>query len=224
VLTDGSGHGDASRLASTTAVLERVGATPGPIYGQLTDRDLYQAVLDRDTELFRSLADELAATLERERIEVLVGDAVEGFNPGHDVCRLLLNAAIERLGPRAPANFEFPLEAAPDELPEEVRSEAARIELDPPALERKLAAARAYPEMAVEVELALARHGEAAFRTEWLRPVRYGLEIGHLFPHPPAYEIYGEMRVTQGFYRQVLRFREHLAPLAESLAVRAQRS
>lgn len=224
VLTDGSGQSGESRLASTTALLERAGAAPGPIYGRLTDKGLYQAILDRDTKLFHSLADELAAALERERIEVLVGDAVEGHHPGHDVWRLLLNAAVERLGPRAPANFEFPLEAAPDEIPEEVRSESLRLELDAPALERKLAAARAYPEMAVEVEWALTRYGEAAFQAEWLRPVRYGLEIGHLFPHPPFYEVYGEMRVEAGLYQQVLRFQKHLAPLAESLAERTERS
>jgi len=30
-------------------------------------------------------------------MEVVAGDGVEGYNPGHDVCRLLLNAAVLRL-------------------------------------------------------------------------------------------------------------------------------
>src|SRR5262245_32746620 len=56
VLTDGSGHTDCSRLASTTAVLERTGCTPGPVYGRLTDRSLYKAILGGDVDLFGSLA------------------------------------------------------------------------------------------------------------------------------------------------------------------------
>src|SRR5260370_411620 len=45
VLTDGSGHTDRSRLAATTAILERAGATRGAIYGAMSDRELYQAIL-----------------------------------------------------------------------------------------------------------------------------------------------------------------------------------
>ncbi|HEX9942362.1 MAG TPA: hypothetical protein VGG03_10125 [Thermoanaerobaculia bacterium] len=81
VLTDGSGHTDRSRLASTTAILERTGATPGPIYGRLADRDLYRAILDGDADLFAALADEIAGILENQGVEYVAGDAVEGFNP-----------------------------------------------------------------------------------------------------------------------------------------------
>jgi hypothetical protein len=48
VLTDGSGHTEHSRLQRTTALLERAGATPGRIYGRLSDRDLYRAILSGD--------------------------------------------------------------------------------------------------------------------------------------------------------------------------------
>ena len=45
VLTDGSGHTSSSRLASTTRVLTAAGAQPaGVLYGQLTDREVYQAL------------------------------------------------------------------------------------------------------------------------------------------------------------------------------------
>jgi hypothetical protein len=221
ILTDGSGHDGRSRLASTSRVLKNAGAAPGSIYGRLSDRDLYQALLDRDFELFLGLADELAATLTGTEVTVVAGDAAEGFNPGHDVCRLLINAAVGRLGGAAPANYEFPLEAPPDD--DTACGETLRVDLDPAALERKLAAARDYPEMAFEVERALARYGEAIFRTEWLRPVRYGLDLAARLPQPPFYETHGERRVAEGAYRQVLRFREHVAPLAEALALQPAR-
>lgn len=225
MLTDGSGHTGASRLASTTAVLERAGARPGSIYGRLTDRGIYRAILDGDLDLFASLADELAGALDRAGITDVAGDAVEGFNPGHDVCRLVINAALETLANRGrhPRNFEFPLEGAPGECPPEDLAAAVRLDLDAGALERKLAAAAGYPEMAAEVERALASHGRAPFATECLRPVRYGLEIGDRFSRPPYYETYGERQVAAGIYREVIRFREHLAPLAAGLRARAAR-
>lgn len=223
VLTDGSGHTDRSRLASTTAVLERTGATPGPIYGRLSDRELYQAILSGDADLLTALADEIAQALTDSGVAYVAGDAVEGFNPGHDVCRLLLNAALRHLGEqsgRRPGNFEILLDGSPQDCPVEDQAEAIVLALDEEALARKLAAARSYPEMAGEVAKALARHGEEPFRIECLRPVRYGLDIGHRFAHPPYYESYGERQVAAGVYREVLRFREHLAPLAERLGSR----
>lgn len=225
VLTDGSGHSHRSRLASTTAVLERTGATPGPLYGRLSDGRLYEAILGGDADLFAALADELATALDAAAVDTVAGDAVEGFNPGHDVCRLLLNAAVLRLEQtgRRLENFEFPLEGPPHECPPEERSEAVLLELDEGSLLRKLEAARSYPELADEVEKAFASYGLEPFRIECLRPVRYGLEIGHRFAHPPYYESYGEKQVAAGIYQEVIRFRDHLAPLAASLGRHAAR-
>jgi hypothetical protein len=217
VLTDGSGNHGVSRLASTTALLGRAGATVGSIYGRLSDRELYRAILGGDLDLFTSLADELAQGL--AGMDVVAGDAVEGYNPGHDVCRLLLNAAVlqlEGVGQQI-ANFDFPLVGAPDDCPAETLATALRLELDEESLHRKLEAAGTYPELAGEVDAALAAHGSNRFRVECLRPVRHGLDIAPLFSHPPFYETHGEKRVALGLYGQVIRFQDHLAPLAAGL-------
>lgn len=221
VLTDGSGHTGVSRLASSTIVIERAGAVPGSIYGRISDRELYRALLNRDVDLFAGLAKELADSLDQAGVETVAGDAAEGFNPGHDACRLLINAALlrlEALHGRRPANLEFPLDGPPDGCPPEDLPEAIRLELDEAALRRKLDAAGAYPEMAYEVERAFANHGREPFAVESLRPVRYGLDLGGRFAHPPYYETYGEKQVAAGIYREVIRFRDHMAPLAEGLA------
>ncbi|MFY9826070.1 MAG: hypothetical protein WAM82_32185 [Thermoanaerobaculia bacterium] len=224
VLTDGSGSHGVSRLASTTALLDRAGASAGSIYGRLSDRELYRAIRAGDLGLFTALVDELARGL--AGVEVVAGDAVEGYNPGHDLCRLLLNAAVLRLEAegRRIANYDFPLVGAPDDgLPGDrgaPNEDDLRLELDARALQRKLAAARAYPELAGEVEAAVAAHGTESFRIERLRPVRYGLslaDIAPLFSHPPFYETHGEKRVVLGLYDQVIRFQDHLAPLAAGL-------
>jgi len=219
VLTDGSGRTGRSRLAATSELLLRCGARPGPIYGRIPDGELYRALLDGRCELFASLAEELAESLRRDAIELVAGDAVEGFNPAHDVSRLLLNAAVARVraGGRSIDNRDFLLDGSPDGLSDEERATCIRIQLDPEALARKLAAARSYPGLEQEVERALARHGANAFRTEWLREVRYGLDIDHLLADPPFYEVYGEQQVAAGIYPEVLRYRAHVLPVAEHL-------
>ena len=219
VLTDGSGRTERSRLAATSEVLARCGARPGSIYGRMTDHELYRALLDGRRELFAGLAEELAESLRREAIGIVAGDAIEGFNPGHDVGRLLLNAAVARLraGGWPIENREFPLDGTPGGLTAEARAASLRIQLDAAALARKLAAARAYPGLEDEVEGALARYGPEAFQTEWLREVRYGLDIDHLVADPPYYEVHGERQVAAGLYPRVLRYREHVVPVAERL-------
>ena len=216
VWTDGSGSGGQSRLASTERVLRAAGARPGEIFGAFRDRELYERILAGDVALFARLIDELAAIFRRERIEIVAGDAVEGFNPGHDVGRLLLNAAVEAAGGSASlVNYEFTLEAGPRDMAP--RPRPLKLRLDDGALRRKLAAARGYRELRDEIDEALARHGDEAFREEWLHPVTYGLSIAHVVGPAPWYETHGARRVTEGTYARVIRFREHIEPLAAAL-------
>jgi len=193
VLTDGSGSGGEARLESTTRLLAATEARPGSIYGRMTDREIYTAILDRDFACFTGLAEQLAGELEACGADCVAGDAVEGYNPSHDVCRLVINAALRLLGRAVPA-YDFALVGAPDGCPAALRAEALWVELDEAALARKLAAARSYEELAGEVEHALARFGVAPFRTECLRPVdlseRYGWDPAQV----PFYETHGEKR------------------------------
>ena len=227
VLTDGSGHTDNSRLAATTSLLEKVGATPGRLYGRFSDRQLYEAILAADMDLFSGLIEEIAETLARAGADYAVGDAVEGFNPTHDLCRLLLNAALKRhaeLSGRHLRNFEFLVEGAPQNCPAEDRTDAIFLDLDDAAYRRKVAAVQSYTGMSADVTRLLDNFGPEAFRAECLRPVRYGLDIGDRFAHPPYYEGYGAQQVAAGFYREVIRFRRHIAPLADQLMEEPLRS
>lgn len=186
----------------------------------MSDQELYRAILTQDADAFLSLTDEIAGILRREAIDCVVGDAVEGANPGHDLCRLMLNAALLRVEQnfgRRVRNLEFPLEGAPDGSLAGRETEIVRLRLDDDAYRRKFAAAEAYPELAAEMARTLTMHDPDTFRIESLRPVHYGLEIDHLFEHPPLYERYGAQQVAAGLYRDVIRFREHLAPLARRL-------
>lgn len=221
VLTDGSGRG-APRIESTTRLLAKAGARPGSLYGRLSDREVYSALLAGEVEIFVALAAELAEALRDAETEVVAGDALEGFNPSHDLCRLSINAAVTRLlGEGRPlTNLQFPLEEHPaGNDPSDLKTvvDPPSLFLDDEAFERKLAAARAYPEMAGEVEAALARFGPNAFRHEHLAPAR-SWPSASLYEKMPFFERHGERRVAEGHYNEVLRGRQHLRPVAEALA------
>lgn len=218
VLTDGSGSRGSSRLASTHAVLEATGARPGRLFGRWSDRELYALLLDRRWDAFCAEARALADALADEGIDGVAGDALEGFNPGHDVARLLLNTAVAllRRKGRAVSNLEFDLEGPPATCAS-AEADRWRLDLDEHALARKLEAARGYPEMKAEVDGALARHGEVAFNCECLRPAPESLIALGRLPRPPRYETYGEARVEARIYARVIRLREHVLPLARAL-------
>src|SRR5260370_28386972 len=145
ILTDGSGRTGSSRLAASSEVLRQCGARPGPIYGRLSDRELYQALLDGRRELFTGLVEELAQALRRESVALVAGDAVEGFNPAHDLSRLLINAAVARLRAAGEAieNRDFPLAGAPAGRDRDRRAAAGPLPPRPPPLAPNPAAARA---------------------------------------------------------------------------------
>jgi hypothetical protein len=224
VLTDGSGHGETSRLTSTAAVLERAGARPGPVFGRFSDREMYRILLERDVAELALVVHELAAALAASNVTQVACDAIEGYNPSHDICRVVTDAAAaiaRRRTGRAIAVYDFLLEGRPGGCAESSSSwtseESIRLELRDEALARKLEAARSYPEMAFEVERSLDRHGAAAFAVESLRPADPDLDLEALFPEPPFYEVYGERQVAAGHYRSVVRFREHFLPIARAL-------
>src|SRR6185503_10487530 len=112
VFTDGSGRSNQSRLTSTTRILNQAEARCSGLYGRLTDKAAYAVILNREFELFIALARELSEAFVSERIDYVAGDAFEGYNPMHDVCRLVINAAVTLAG-RAQdhliGNLEFSL-------------------------------------------------------------------------------------------------------------------
>lgn len=228
VLTDGSGHGDRGRLESTATVVSAASALRGSIFGRWTDRRAYRLVLDGRVEELAALVDELAEQFEGYRVEQVVSDAAEGFNPVHDLCWVLTRCAVEKCararGGRGPEHRIFPLEAAPDANPSAMGTGGTvRKRLDDGAWERKLEAARAYAEMREEVERATRNHGTDAFRTEVLVPSPSFAELADQVGQKPSYEVHGEKRVREGVYGEVLRFRQHFLPLADALWQMARR-
>lgn len=247
ILTDGSGRAGQPRIASTTEYLKKFGLKPQSIYGRLTDLDVYEAVLKRDVEPFISFTEEMAETFVRLGTEEVVGDASEGYNPTHDICRLIINAAVEiarRTLGGSIKNYDYPLVNRPDHCPQHLRDEAVWLQLDDGAFKRKLGAAREfYPQLASETEETLQGNGDDVvkdyfdlnesthaatelkgldmFRVECLRPVSPGdLPFESELPY---YEVLGETRVKMGHYQQVIRYREHIVPIADAILENVER-
>lgn len=226
VLTDGSGSDGEPRIASTMSLLDGVGASHGSVFGRMSDREIYQLILARDHARFVALAEELAAEFVRDGVDMVAGDAIEGFNPSHDVCRYVINAAV-RLASAETGNpiacYAFPLDSPPDAVPDSTNGGAMRVNLDDATLDLKLQAAHAYVELRSEVESALQRFGTEPFRTECLWPVDLSDPYGWDTERTPFYETYGAKRVASGAYAHVVTFREHVKPLADALWDRGAR-
>jgi len=266
VLTDGGGRASEPRLDRTTQVLARAGATPGAIYGKLEDLQVYSAILNGDTELFVGIVEELAQAFVDERIEYVVGDAAEGYNVTHDMCRMVIGAAVELAQQRYShhvENFDFAVVGPPDECADELRDDAIWLQLDDEAFDRKVKAALGYtPNLANDVEAALGgapfrgvlrlsqdqlagvvevevrkaigagSRQEAepnagvpldAFRVECLRPVDNHAGTHWTNGERPFYELYGEKLVDAGRYKRVIRYEEHMLPLAQAIRAIAKR-
>src|ERR1043165_7577205 len=265
ILTDGGGRSGEPRLSRTSDVLDRAGATQGAIYGRLTDLEVYAAILDGDSELFAGLVEELCDAFVTEQIDYVVGDAAEGYSVTHDICRTMIDVAVElaeyRYG-HTVANFDFLVVGRPEQS-----HNHEAIHLDDDAFTRKINAALAYsPKLAQDVEAALGgspfqgirRFSEPQFAGEVDVEVSASVH-GALGPHPklkahfadiiegvpldalrveclrPAgnydwttseplfYELYGEKLVAAGRYEKVIRYYEHMLPLAHAIRAKTER-
>ena len=217
VLTDGSGRSGISRLPSTARLLASLGCECGDIFGMASDRAIYRALREHRYDFFIHLLDLLSASFQRHDIELVGGDATEWFNPTHDVCRMLINAAVAislLATGREIANYEFCLTEWEQTSQQEHDSRCWHLQLDDSALQSKMDAAYAYVELHDEVERAIAARGEENFRTECLRRVT---TIDSKTPEKPFYEIWGERRVAEGEYNSVIRYKEHLLPLQQAI-------
>jgi hypothetical protein len=219
VLTDGSGHTGQSRLDSTTRLLQRAGARLGPVYGRFTDSQIYESILCGRHQVFTTLAFELGKHFIEHGIEYVVSDAIEGYNPTHDLCRLVVDCAVAIANSGNPLveQFEFLLEGSPQACPDHLKDESILLALDQQTYALKVEAAREYRELETEVDDAFSSFGADAYRFECLMRVvdfdptrRFAFEA-------PYYELYGERQVAAGYYRQVLLYSKDFAPVARAL-------
>jgi hypothetical protein len=213
VLTDGSAHSSAPRLDDTAACLDAAGASVG-LFGRLSDREAYAMIIERNVPLPLALVAELAAAFQRDQPPAIVVDAVEGYNPVHDLCRLLAGAARAAAGIDAPL-YEYAVTRDPL-----LADSAFELELNDSEHAAKLDAARRRAAKLADVDELLARYGAEAFRREAFCRVDDWTAIDDQRT-APMYELLGEQRVAAGRYTRVIR-RDDLVALRDALRTAAE--
>lgn len=218
VLTDGSGHGGISRIESTRKLLATAGARAGSLFGVYTDQQIYRAMLQKDTATFLGLAAQLTELICLGNYRVVVADPYEGYNPTHDLCRLLVNAAVlaarQKFG-RDVRSFEYPLTELSD-FSHDCSASVRRLSAD--AQLRKRVAASVYVELTNEVSAAVRLQGDRAFTEEMIREVF--CDRLSIVPEirTPFYEVHGERQRAAGRYMDVIRYADHFAPIVNAVA------
>ena len=219
VITDGSGQLGRSRLHSTTKVLLKTGARPGSLYGHFSDREVYEAMLRGEAGLFLRMALELADWIALTNVDYVVGDSAEGYNPMHDMCRIIVGVAVEIASRRRRPvdNYEYVVTGPRDDCGARRCRGTIRLRLDDDALGRKIEMALAYPELSGEVAAAVRKDGMEGFRHECLHPVDNRASWTPVGEGKPFYEEHGEARVASGKYQRPVRYAEHIVPLRAAL-------
>lgn len=219
ILTDGSGSTKTSRLEASRELIQEAGGTVGRIFGRYPDRALYDVIRNQDLAAVTGLADDLLATLEETNAEVIAGDMQEGFNTGHDLCRMLIQAAVARYDQRRGhpiKNYEIVLERLAGIMGS--RKPAVSIQLEKDEIVAKRACVeRRFPQLVEEMDRVVAKYGEVAVATETLFEASPGLDDHWMEGEPPYYETFGRKQVAAGIYREVITHETHLRPIAQSL-------
>ncbi len=219
VVTDGSGSSGTSRIKTTGNLLTDSGAQCGGLFGEFTDRFLYQQTQSKNLGFFEYLSNRMAMELVQHEVETVVGDAAEGIILSHDILREVRRSAIriaeQKLG-RTIKHFEFPLDSHPVLAPPSASGQRLDIDLTDSALARKLAVARNYTELSALVDESIDFYGEKAFQQE-----SFFVPNDHVYLANEAgvigYETHGKQMVKQSKYKEVLLFEEHVHPIVTFL-------
>jgi hypothetical protein len=221
ILTDGAGTTGRSRVAASKQIIENAGAKTSSVLGRFSDPEMYRIIREFDTKPLTDLLEEIVEDLVKNEIELIAGDAIEGFNPTHDLCRYLINAIIKIYNSRKRKqvqNFDFLLDGPPAAFNQEADNRDIILKLSAADFSRKISAAEGFLEIASEIKGAIERNGKDAFYYECLRPVQALDQFTGWSTDIPFYESFGLSRVQSGVYSQVISFEKHLLPLGRFLA------
>lgn len=224
MLTHGDGSIGQPRLTDSREVLARLNVQVRSEWLEaVSDQFLYQAMLGRVDSPLPGWLDRLVEACLAAGITTVVADEAEGYNPSHDVCRVLANCLVTRLrrAGRQVRCLEVPLVGHPCDP---LRKAAVRemVPLTRAQTEWKLAQMRDYakrcsPVLEAEVQKMIDDFGQDAFATECLyEAVRTSYEDGRCPVQKPYFEQVGEARLAAGVYRDVIRS-SHVLRFVESV-------
>jgi hypothetical protein len=205
-LTDGSGGRGRPRIGRSRQVIEGAKARCGSVFGKHSDATWYDAILRQDAAPFLDAADTIVAEVDRG-IDIVATDAVEHFNPMHDMAAVVAAIVARRTNAKHLLCHAIEYKAFPGQ-PKYV------LELDETLQAEKRNMASGYLELAREVDV---------FLTSPLarREVLFVWDPAFAFPptlaQPPFYEEFGRRRVKEGRFTRLITYEQHVRPLALQL-------
>ncbi len=209
LLTDGSGGAALPRTHYSAATIAAAGASAGGLFGWKPDKAWYAALLSGDAAPFAEALDCIEAEAGELRPQLLVTDAVDGYNPMHDLCAALGAALRYRLA-AAGAPVQHLVSMAVDS--QDPPPPAERLHLSPQAARRKQGAVADYTPLADET-CALLTLRPDALEVEVLRQPNFAWAADWT----PLWEAIGRERVATGLYPDAISYARHVRPIALSL-------
>jgi hypothetical protein len=208
IMTDGSGGSTTSRLRYSEQCIQTTAAIRGSVFGAQSDRGWYQSILTADLAAFKAVIDKGVAAARQTQAKLIVSDAVDGYNPVHDLCEAIATAIRIALQTDNPGIQHLVSPAVPCPA----GPKAVELHLDAAAQHRKQQAVAAYTPLAEEAQR-LIKAGHTSLAEERLHHP--------IFTWPadfsPAWEQFGRQRVDHSRYPQAIEYRRHVRPIAQAL-------
>lgn len=218
ILTDGSGYNNDSRLHQSIKLIESLGASYKEVFTPFKDKELYNIILSGELPKIQTVKEQLFVATSENKYDQIYGDALEGFNPTHDICRYLINGIVAKINKINPSksilNYDFVLDKAPDKTSQKEQTNNLCLELSPFEVDMKLKASLNYPELKGEIEMAIERFGISAFSREFYTKITDLNQILNWEGPQPHYEKIGRKRVDSGTYNTCIEFEKHIKPIA----------
>ncbi|MER9458019.1 hypothetical protein NLY43_01735 [Mesorhizobium sp. C416B] len=208
LLTDGSGGKETSRTRYSRDLVEAAGATRGAVFGEIPDGAWYEALLAGNHDFLIDVFSRVRADLTTAKSVQIVSDAVDGYNPIHDLAFAFGQALCRGLRKTAQVGKQLCSAAVPNVAG---RVESA-IQLSPAARARKIAAVENYSPLADEARRILERDPQCFDRENLMSQ-----DFDWNSSWTPEWERIGKQRVADGRYRQCITYRDNVQPAARRL-------
>ncbi len=192
-------------------------------------------MIERDFGWFESMRDQVARWLEDKSPDAVITDGFEAYNPIHDLCSLMVDAALNQIsatgGSLVPSRYEMPLAfgskagALISESDNPDRSVFACVLTEHQVNMKKMRCQLLLRD--VPVDTAVSDH--PARIVAGIHPQLFEKEFFSPVPHdrrycvfPPVgdwktYDEHGRQRVAEGVFEKALTFDEHFSPMARAL-------
>ena len=230
ILTDGGGD---PRPAETRRALDKVGLLDHVSFLDFREGDFYRALLERDLDYFRIVIARLRTQLEELAPEQVICDAVEFYNPVHDlslpIVRAALGSAPEVQVFEAPLIYQVACQGAANleryelqRFPPSRRGGQIEFHLSIDELGEKLAARdQVYGALRRQIAPLLAGTPADHFATEVIAPAARGLS------EPSGdqilrYDWRAQLLLDRGQITRAITRAEHYVPLAAAILADAR--